>query len=250
MTDFEEIERLLDKRKNLRPLNLGEQARLREEFIIENTYNSNAIEGNSLTLRETSLVIKEGLTIGGKPLRDHLEAVGHAEALDFVWGLSKSGSPLSERDIKDIHSLVLAHDKDNAGLYRRIPVTISGSSVTPPQPYLVPKQMETLIADYKELLSARNIIEAVSEFHLRFEIIHPFIDGNGRTGRLILNLELIKSGLLPVNIKYEDIDKYYQCFDDYLKAGTSETMYNLIAKYERITLYEETEIMSWSETDN
>ena len=103
--------------------------------------------------------------------------------------------------IKDIHSLVLMGDRENRGVYRSVPVTIAGSEHTPPQPYFVPEQMERLITDYSELCRSTNIIEAAAEFHLRFETVHPFIDGNGRTGRLILNLELMKNGLLPVNIK-------------------------------------------------
>jgi Fic family protein len=231
--DFTKIDALAAELRALRPLNAGELARLREEFVIENTYNSNAIEGNSLTLRETALILKEGLTIGEKPLKDHLEAIGHRDAFEYVISLADANAPLSERVVKDIHSLVLMNDSRNKGVYRGVPVYISGASHTPQQPYLVPVQMEALIAEYDDMKRDKHIIEAVSEFHLRFEGVHPFIDGNGRTGRLILNLELIKAGLLPVNIKFADRRKYYDCFADYHgEAHTPDTLSHLIAEYE------------------
>ena len=125
------------------------------------------------------------------------------------------------------------NDAQNRGVYRRLPVTIVGTLHTPPQSYLVAVQMEQLLQDYAELKQTHHIIEAVSIFHLRFEGIHPFIDGNGRTGRLILNLELIKSGLLPINIKFADKREYYACFDDYYGANhTSDRLTKLITKYE------------------
>ncbi|MDR0842816.1 MAG: Fic family protein [Acidobacteriota bacterium] len=233
MADFTRIDALAAELRTLRPLNAGELARLREDFVIENTYNSNAIEGNSLTLRETALILKEGLTIGEKPIKDHLEAIGHRDAFEYVISLADADTPLTERVVKDIHSLVLMNDRNNKGVYRGIPVYISGALHEPPQPYLVPVQMATLIANYDAIKSDRHIIEAVSEFHLRFEGVHPFIDGNGRTGRLILNLELIKAGLLPVNIKYTDRRKYYDCFDAYHgEAHTPDTLSHLIAEYE------------------
>ncbi|MDR2506121.1 MAG: Fic family protein [Oscillospiraceae bacterium] len=230
--DFNEIDELTRKLKALRPLTQTELARLSEEFVIENTYDSNAIEGNSLTLRETALILKAGITIGEKPLKDHLEAIGHRDAFAYVMTLAESQTRLTERVIKEIHSLVLINDPLHKGVYRNIPVTITGASHTPPQPYLVPIQLERLLAEYEVAPRGKHIIEAVSEFHLRFEGIHPFVDGNGRTGRLILNLELIKAGLLPVNIKYADRRKYYDCFDDYSNGKTAQALVGLIAGYE------------------
>jgi Fic family protein len=125
------------------------------------------------------------------------------------------------------------NDANNKGVYRSVPVSIVGASHTPPQPYLVPVQMEALLADYGGMKRGRHIIEAIAEFHLRFEGIHPFIDGNGRTGRLILNLELIKAGLLPVNIKFTERRKYYECFDSYYSNDHSPAaLADLIAGYE------------------
>lgn len=231
--DFSRVNDLQTKLKGLRPLNDTELKRLRGEFLIENTYNSNAIEGNTLTLRETALIIQEGITVAGKHIREHLEVIGHKEAFEYVVELAAKDTPLTEKVIKEIHSFVLINDRANSGVYRGVPVMIMGSVHTPPKPYLVPAQIEELIADYPRLKAEKHIIEAVSEFHLRFEGVHPFVDGNGRTGRLILNLELIKAGLLPVNIKFTDRRKYYDCFDAFYGNGhTADTLTGLIFAYE------------------
>ncbi|WP_101698660.1 Fic family protein [Clostridium minihomine] len=231
--DFTKIDQLQTKLKTMRPLNAAEIKRLRDEFMIENTYHSNAIEGNTLTLRETALILQEGITIAEKPLREHLEAIGHKDAFEYVISLADAGTPLTERVVKDIHSLVLMNDAANRGVYRNLPVTILGALHEPPQPYLVPVQMERLISDYKDMKASKHIIEAIAEFHLRFEGIHPFIDGNGRTGRLILNFELIKAGLLPINIKFADRRKYYDSFDSYYgESHSAEVLTQLISGYE------------------
>lgn len=232
--DFAKIDDLKIKLQSKRPLTSAELKRVRDEFIIHATYDSNAIEGNSLTLRETALILKEGVTIGEKPLKDHLEAIGHRDAFEYVLTLADAKTPLTERVIKDIHSLVLVSDPVHKGVYRNIPVMIVGAEYTPPQPHLVSGQMEQLLADYEGMKKDYHTIEAIAEFHLRFEGIHPFVDGNGRTGRLILNLELLKSGLLPINIKFSDRRKYYDCFDAYYADGHDSNMLaNLIADYEQ-----------------
>lgn len=230
--NFSRIDGLRDKLKTMRPLNETELKRLREEFIIDNTYNSNAIEGNTLTLRETALILQEGVTIAEKPVKEHLEAIGHRDAFEYIIGLADRHTELTERVVKDIHSLVLMNDVTNKGVYRSVPVTILGAVHTPPQPYLVPVQMEELIREYETMKQDKHIIEAVAEFHLRFESIHPFVDGNGRTGRLILNLELIKAGLLPVNIKFSDRRKYYECFDEYATENAPDSLVKLLTGYE------------------
>lgn len=231
--NFSKIDQLKEQLASLRPLNDTELKRLREEFMIENTYNSNAIEGNTLTLRETALILQEGVTIAQKPIKEHLEAIGHKDAFEYVVTLADTHNPLTERVIKDIHSLILMNDANNKGVYRSVPVRILGANHTPPQPYLVPVQMEQLIADYETMKREKHIIEAIAEFHLRFEGIHPFIDGNGRTGRLVLNLELMKAGLLPVNVKFADRALYYSCFDEYYSDQRSaDLMIELISKYE------------------
>ena len=229
--DFNNLDNLVIKLKSLRPLNKGELERLRNDFVVDNTYNSNSIEGSSLTLRETALIL-EGVTIAEKPVKEHLEAIGHKDAFDFMMDLAENNELLNERVIKDIHSLVLMTDRANRGVYRNVNVVINGASHTPSPPYLVQEQIIQLLQDYN-LFSTRHIIESIAEFHLRFEGIHPFIDGNGRTGRILLNLGLIQSGLLPINIKYTDRLKYYKCFDDFYGNEKSiDTLVNLIVDYE------------------
>ena len=211
-----------------RPLTAGEVARLNEEFIIEYTYNSNAIEGNTLTLRETDLVLR-GLTIDQKPLKDHMEAVGHKEAFDFVSELVKDNVPISESIIKQIHYLVLADKKEDRGVYRRVPVHIMGAQHELVQPYLIEPKMEQLLYDFAA--STEHIVTKLARFHIEFEGIHPFIDGNGRTGRLLVNLELMKAGFPPIDIKFTDRITYYNAFDEYHVKHNLSAMENLFAGY-------------------
>ena len=243
MMNYTKVDELYQQLKSIRPLNPTELRRLRDEFIIENTYNSNAIEGNTLTLRETALILQEGITIAEKPLKDHLEAIGYKDAFNYIISLTERNTQLTETIIKDIHSLVLMNDVLNKGVYRSVPVTIVGAAHKPPPPYLIIPQMEQLIIDYTETLQAKHIIESVAEFHLRLEGIHPFIDGNGRTGRLIMNFELMKAGLLPINIKYIDRIKYYDCFDDYYTTNDISMLCGLIEQYEIYELEKYIEII-------
>lgn len=225
---FEQIDRKKKQLDGKRPLTEGEVARLNEEFIVEYTYNSNAIEGNTLTLRETDLVLR-GLTIDQKPLKDHMEAVGHKEAFEFVSELVKNNEPISERIIKQIHYLVLADKKDDRGVYRRIPVRIMGAKHEPVQPYLIEPKMEQLLHDFSE--SEEHIVTKLARFHIEFERIHPFIDGNGRTGRLLVNLELMKAGYPPIDIKFADRIAYYSAFDEYHEKHNLSAMESLFAGY-------------------
>ena len=211
-----------------RPLTAGEVARLNEEFIVVYTYKSNAIEGNTLTLRETDLVLR-GLTIDQKPLKDHMEAVGHKEAFDFVSELVKDNVPISESIIKQIHYLVLADKKEDRGVYRRVPVRIMGAQHEPVQPYLIEPKMEQLLRDFAE--STEHIVTKLARFHIEFEGIHPFIDGNGRTGRLLVNFELMKEGFPPIDIKFTNRIAYYNAFDEYHVKHNLSAMENLFAGY-------------------
>ena len=240
---YKSTESLLDiidrKKKELdlrRPLTEGEVARLTEEFVVEYTYNSNAIEGNSLTLRETDMVLR-GLTIDKKPLRDHMEAVSHKEAFEYVSDLVRDRVPMSESIIKDIHYLVLADKKDDRGVYRRVPVRIIGAQHEPVQPWLIAPRMEQLILDFTA--STEHIIPKLARFHIEFEGIHPFIDGNGRTGRLLVNLELMKAGFPPIDIKFTDRVAYYNAFDEYHVKHDLSAMEKLFAGYvnERFDVY-------------
>lgn len=219
-----------------RPLTQGELERLSEDFAVEYTYNSNAIEGNTLTLRETDMVLR-GLTIGKKPLQDHLAAIGHKEAFDYVGELVKARAPLSEWEIRQIHSLVLADKKDDRGVYRSIPVRILGAAHEPAPPHLIAEKMVALLKSYGQ--SQENIITKLARFHIEFEGIHPFIDGNGRTGRLLVNLELMKEGHPPIDIKYADRLAYYEAFDAYHIKHDLSAMERLFAGYvnERLDAY-------------
>ena len=231
---------LIDKNKkeldSRRPFTEGEMKRLNEEFTVEYTYDSNAIEGNTLTLRETDLVLR-GLTIDGKPLKDHMEAVGHKEAFEFVSELVKQNEPLSERIIKQIHFLVLVGNKDDRGVYRRVPVRIMGAKHEPVQPYMIEPKMEELLKKFME--GKEHIITKLARFHIEFEGIHPFIDGNGRTGRLLVNLELMKAGYPPIDIKFTDRMEYYKAFDEYHEKNNLSAMEGLFAEYlnSRLDMY-------------
>ena len=237
---FKTTESLLDiiDRKKIeldsrRPLTDGEIERLMEEFTVEYTYNSNAIEGNTLTLRETDMVLS-GLTIAQKPLKDHIEAVGHKEAFEFIQGLIKDQVPLSESIIKQIHYLVLADKKDDRGVYRKVPVRIMGAKHESVQPYLIQPKMEQLLESY--INSTEHIIPRLARFHIEFEGIHPFIDGNGRTGRLLVNMELMKAGYPPIDIKFSDRVAYYKAFDEYYEKNNLNAMEKLFANYVNVRL--------------
>lgn len=233
LIQIEEKKNELDLR---RPLTAGEVARLNEEFTVEYTYNSNAIEGNTLTLRETDMVLR-GLTIDKKPLKDHMEAVGHKEAFEFVSELVKEKAPLTESIIKQIHYLVLADKKEDRGVFRRVPVRIMGAKHDPVQPYLIEPKLTELLLKYNS--SDENIITKLARFHIEFEGIHPFIDGNGRTGRLLVNLELMKAGYPPIDIKFTDRVAYYHAFDEYHAKNNLSAMEKLFAGYvnERLNMY-------------
>jgi len=223
-------------KESLIPIIEGKLERLNEEFLTEYTYNSNAIEGNTLTLRETDMVLR-GLTIDRKSLKEHLEVIGHKEAFDYVRQLVCENTEISEKVIKDIHYLVLADKKEDRGIYRRIPVRIMGAAHEPVQPYLIIPKMEELLAEYKN--SKEDIVTKLARFHIEFEGIHPFIDGNGRTGRLLINLELMKAGYPPIDIKFTDRLKYYEAFDAYHIKHNLSAMADMFARYlnQRLDLY-------------
>ena len=231
---YEELFKRIDAKKaeleKRRPLTQGELERLREEFLLEFTYNSNAIEGSSLTLQETAMVL-EGITIDKKPLKEHLEAVGHRDAFEYVKDLVSENVNLSEKIIKDIHSLVLMDRPQDKGVYRKIPVKIIGAKIQPPQPYIVGIKMEELMRNYNNVDNKLHDIAKVARFHLDFEGIHPFIDGNGRTGRLVLNLELMKNSYLPISVKLTDRKNYYECFREYTEKADPSKMILMVSKY-------------------
>lgn len=245
---FAEIEAKRERLNDLRPLTPGEVRQLREEFTVEFTYDSNAIEGNTLTLQETAMVL-EGVTIDRKPLKDHLEAVGHRDAFLYVEEIANRELPLSESIIKNIHSLVLMNQPEDKGVFRRIPVRIMGAYAEPVQPYLIEPKITELLTVNEERRKTMKPIERIARFHLEFEGIHPFIDGNGRTGRLILNLDLIRCGYPPINVKYNDRKRYYDAFDAYYRDGDAGAMTDLIAGYVNARLDEYLQILSEGKTE-
>src|SRR5574344_1370186 len=216
-----------------RPLTPSEKKRLQESFMVDYTHNSTAIEGNTLTLSETALVL-EGVTIGQQPLKDHLEAIGHRDAFNFLEDVVARGEMISERLVKELHALVLADQPQDRGVYRRMPVIITGAVHTPPQPYLVVPQMEEWVRDLN--VTHFHPLVAAALFHIRFEAIHPFIDGNGRTGRLLANFILMCSGYLPVSIKYENRVAYYDAFTAYHRDANAVPMIRIFVEAEAARL--------------
>ena len=196
--------------------------------MVEYTHNSTAIEGNTLTLRETELAL-QGITIDKKPLKDHLEVTNHKEAYNYILELVKEKVKLSEKIIKEIHSIVLNNQINDRGIYRTVPVRILGAIHIPPAPFKIEGLMDELIKNYNT--NNDYAIKKIATFHLNFEHIHPFIDGNGRTGRLLANLELMKAGYPPIDIKFTDRKEYYDAFENYSLTQSSEKMEFLFANY-------------------
>jgi Fic family protein len=196
-----------------RPLPASAVAKIAEQFQVEMTYNSNAIEGNSLTLKETYLVINEGITIKGKPLKDHLEAKNHKEALEYLYELVDRNrrATLSEQLIRSFHHIVMRDiDREWAGTYRNSSVIIGGSDHKPPDAWEVPPMMRDLIRWMGKNSRKLHPIELAALTHHRLAAIHPFFDGNGRTARLAMNLVLMRSGFPLAIVLKHDRKKYYR----------------------------------------
>jgi Fic family protein len=207
------IERKLKELNKLRPLPPSAVKKLQEQFQIEMTYNSNAIEGNSLTLKETFLVINEGITIKGKPLKDHLEAKNHQVALEYLYDFIKKGGQqtISEQLLRSLHQLVVQDtDKEWAGKYRNSNVIIAGADHIPPDALEVPHEMRRLITWLRQNKDKLHIIELAAILHHKLVYTHPFFDGNGRTARLAMNLLLMQAGYPLVIILKNDRKKYYR----------------------------------------
>ena len=194
----------------LRPLPKTALARLKERIMLEWIYNSNAIEGNRLTLQETRLVLETGLTIGGKSLREHFEVINHKEAIEFVEALVEKGEPVTAHTVRQIHALVLAKiDDEQAGQYRQLPVRIGGAGHEPPESWEVPRFMQELSDWLAAAAQDLHPVVRAAETHHQLVYIHPFIDGNGRTARLVMNLLLMKDGYPPTVIRKVDRRSYY-----------------------------------------
>ncbi|MEG0073587.1 MAG: Fic family protein [Clostridia bacterium] len=215
---FSEIDRKKEILDSKRPLPRETINSLRENSVLEWTYNSNAIEGNTLTLIETKVVL-EGITVGGKSMREHLEAINHKEAIGYLEELVKKENLLSELDIKGIHKLVLKGIDDKvAGTYRKGQVVISGATFVPPAGILVRDKMEQLILQYTKWNKKYHPLVVAALMHGEFVKIHPFEDGNGRVARLIMNFVAMRSGYTPIVIKKEVRKEYYLALD---KAATT-----------------------------
>ncbi len=228
---FNEVDQLKRELDNKRPIPKETLRSLEESINLEWTYNSNGIEGNTLTLRETQVVL-EGITVGGKSIKEHLEAINHEKAILYLSDLVKENNPITEWNIKSIHQLVLKDiDDENAGRYRRENVTIKGATHIPPDYLKVPELMEKLVLNYENWNNFHPIIQAAL-LHGELVKIHPFVDGNGRTSRLLMNLDLMNHGYNPVIIKKEDRLEYYETLDKAHTTGNYTNFVKLITKLE------------------
>ncbi len=216
---LDDLKKRLDR---LRPLSQNTLRSLHDQLVVEWTYHSNAIEGNTLTLKETKVVL-EGITIGGKTMREHFEIINHREAIEYIE--SVTGIDLTEHTIRSVHQLVLKGIDPQAGQYRQENVLISGASHVPPDHFDVSYLMAQMLEDYRELEG----VERAARLHAEFVKIHPFVDGNGRTARLLMNLELMRAGHLPVIIRTESRLAYYEALD---KAHTGGGYGDFIALVE------------------
>ena len=239
-TLLQKCDNLKSHLSELRPLPTEALKKIEEAFAIEYTYESNRIEGNTLTLQETELVVNEGVTIAGKSMREHLEAINHAEAIDYIKDFAKSELEISERTIKEIHALVLhGINRENAGRYRTVPVMIAGSQHLPPQPYLIEKQMEDFILSFQQMeIQGVHPILIAAYLHDELVRIHPFIDGNGRTSRLLMNLYLLRKGYTLVSLKGSNDEKiaYYKALETSHIEKQPEIFQAFVAEAERNSL--------------
>jgi Fic family protein len=205
----------LDEKKarldRLRPLPVAAVRRLNEQLTLEWIYNSNAIEGSTLTLRETRLILESGLTIGGKSLREHFEVINHKEAIDYVEALTLETTQMTPFHVRQIHRLVMTRiDDENAGQYRKLPVRIAGTEHRPPEPWQIASMMDEWARWLNGVASGMHPVERAALAHHRLVAIHPFIDGNGRMARLVMNLLLMREGYPPTIIMRVNRRQYYR----------------------------------------
>lgn len=227
------LKQLTEKKQKLdkfRPLPLELVKNLEDWFRVELTYTSNAIEGNTLTRKETAMVVEKGLTVEGKNLKEHLEAVNHAEALRFIKKLvGKKRQKTTEKDILEVHRLILQKIDDvNAGRYRRIAVRIAGmTGITLPNPVKVPDLMQEFIS-WLHKKNSDHPAKIASDAHFKLVSIHPFVDGNGRTARLLMNFLLMQEGYPPALIRKEDRMRYINSIEKAQLGGKLNDYYELI----------------------
>ena len=240
---LEEIDTLKAKLDQFRQF---DSYRIAQALELEYTFESNRIEGNTMTLRETDLVINEGLTISGKSMREHLEVINHQEAIAYIKHLMDKNTSLNEREVLSIHNLILRGIMpEDAGRYRRVQVMIKGSSFMPPQPFMVPKEMEDFFIWFETNRNSLHPIVLAAELHERLVTIHPFIDGNGRTSRLVMNLILLQNGYVIANIKgdYDNRMRYYNALETAQTKNNKEDFLLFIAQIEKESLERYLEII-------
>ncbi|MBP6459800.1 MAG: Fic family protein [Crocinitomicaceae bacterium] len=227
---------ILDQlQRELNALRTYDSYRIAQALELEYTFESNRIEGNTLTLRETDLVINEGLTVSGKSMREHLEAVNHQEAISYIKELVQRKIQINEREVLAIHNLILRGiQPEYAGKYRDIQVMIKGSTHMPPQPFLVKDEMIKYFEWYEQQKDKLHPVLLAAEMHERLVTIHPFVDGNGRTSRLIMNLILLSKGYVIANIKgdYETRMKYYDALEKVQTNQSQEAFHHFIVDVE------------------
>ena len=219
------------KLDTFRPLPKEVIQNLDEWYKVELTYTSNAIEGNTLSRQETAMVVEKGITVQGKTLKEHLEAINHAEALDFIKTLAaKKREEITESDVNKIHWLILKGiDDDNAGKYRKVQVKISGSDVELPIAVKIPELMENFCRWLKDK-NSEHPVKIGADVNFKLVSIHPFIDGNGRTARLLMNLLLIQQGYPPAVIRKEDRQSYINAIEKGQKTGDLSDYYKIIVE--------------------
>ncbi len=242
---LEKLSESHEKWKNIKPLDPSQLIKMREYFHTSYTYESNRIEGNTLSLQETHLVINEGITIGGKSMREHFEAVNHLEAIELIDDFVKRKINFNAFYLKQIHQLILKEvNSKNAGIYRTVPVKISGSLHNPPEPFLLEKMMEDYFLFYETNKNKIHPVILAAEMHERLVTIHPFIDGNGRTARLVMNLILLQNGYTIANLKgnYNDRIRYYNALEKVQVNHENEDFYNLIIDRAQASLDEHLEL--------
>lgn len=226
------IDELKAKWTSQKPLEGIQLEKMKEYFSVAYTYESNRIEGNTLTMQETHLVVNEGLTIGGKSMREHLEAINHSEAIEYLEELIRQQMDFGPKVLMDLHFLILKGiDRANAGKYRTVPVRISGSAHLPPQPFLLDKLMEDYFIHYRKQEQVLHPVILAAEMHERLVSIHPFIDGNGRTSRLVMNLVLLRNGYTLANLKGDQQSRmaYYKALEAVQVDNNPEVFYHLVA---------------------
>ena len=213
LPSLEHLTDLKDRLDSYRPLPPEIVANLREDLLLRWTYHSNAIEGNTLTLKETKVAL-EGITIGGKTMTEHQEAINHRDAIQYVEELVTEQGLLSENQVKSTQQLILRNiDDAHAGVYRKVNVTIAGAEHRPPDAVHVASQMQEFITECQQMAASLHPVEQAARVHAELVGIHPFVDGNGRTSRLVMNLELMKAGYPPAVIAVEQRLAYYEALD-------------------------------------